>query len=712
MPQTWCFFLLIVLLSSDHAHGFGAGNIPSLSCIEGQNWRHGDIEDALLTLFLAQVAGGRKFSKLDVKRVYLGNWLRDYSQAVDVGTVKYVSAEAIRILVWVLGFMSFGFGTREFEVTTERLGCYQPTEHIDNPFGYAEGEDARCYDCRLRGPVDGERELAVDPRTDIGIPTSAALVRRVLGRSIQLGRRYARSRKDEDLHEALRLMGTGLHCLEDYAAHSNYTELSLIEIGETEVFPHVDQNTRLQVRGAREYVYPIVTGTFGGKSNHWKTSSQKSQNGSPSESFLQDLLSNIPSGLVGNSASQANQMDDFKTKADIAQKSNKQVTPREPEQWTRYLDNVQKEVYPVLEWHDELLKDQIAVFVFSILAPYVLPIINHVKAELETGSSEVIESSREQQHVVFNDDFASDPTHSMLSKDHFSNVLNEPAGRIASNVVKWTVPQLMQCWDNEDVDVDRTLNRIISGVFHHPALREYGDDGAANVRQIMFSTVEKWWRGKTEEEQDILHKQLSRAGVLKGKITKQGCTTLDVDSGDAGIEKLASEAVGGGALGGLVGGLVGGMGDIILDEAGPQSGRGTPESLIGEKHGTRHGKGHKQHKEHKEHVRPHPRQDDSDRHDTEIPPPYSGYKYQSESAYYERSPTPRDDYPPVERYRREEYRQQQQDDSEEGGHHQHERREIYHGGRREYEHTKRYEYEQSQAYSYVDRSYMREGNDR
>ena len=57
------------------------------------------------------------------------------------------------------------YGTREFEVTTERLGCYQPTEHIDNPLGYAEGEDARDYDPRLRGPVDEEQELAVDSRT-------------------------------------------------------------------------------------------------------------------------------------------------------------------------------------------------------------------------------------------------------------------------------------------------------------------------------------------------------------------------------------------------------------------------------------------------------------------------------------------------------------------------------------------------------------------
>lgn len=34
---------------------------------------------------MSRAAGGKKFGKLDVKRVYFGNWLRDYSQAVDVG---------------------------------------------------------------------------------------------------------------------------------------------------------------------------------------------------------------------------------------------------------------------------------------------------------------------------------------------------------------------------------------------------------------------------------------------------------------------------------------------------------------------------------------------------------------------------------------------------------------------------------------------------
>lgn len=547
---------------------------------------------------------------------------------------------------------------------------------------------------------------------DIGIDTSAALVRRVLGRSIQLGRRYARSGREEDLHEALRLLGTGLHCLEDYAAHANYTELSLIEMGETDIFPHVGRNAMIELPGARDYVYPIVTGTFGGvdffhsvlgelsdKTMQSEIQSlegviKQSENERPSESLLQDLLNNIPSGLIGDSDAQAGQMDDFKAKADDARENNRNITPREPEEWTRYLNDVQEQIYPVLEWHDGLLKsineaieqipvlpelieqiqEQVTVFVFSILAPYVLPIIKQVKAELETGSSELIESSREQQHIVFNDDYSSDPTHSMLSKDHFSNVLNEPAGRVASQIVKWTVPQLMQCWDDEYADIDRTLTRIISGVFHHPAQRQYGVDGAVDVRNIMFSTVEEWWSEKSDRERDGLREQLSRDGVIEGRNHKEGVRDCghgcgkplalpkghkaggkSHQSGDSGFEKIASEAVGGGALGGLVGGLVGGMGSLVVNEDGPSGPKGP--------------KPRKHDDDDEDYERRHRHQGRRERHETEAysevhPRRQDRHGHQSEEAFYGGR-------------------------QEDGSYYQYERRETYASGRNEYQRTER-----------------------
>ncbi|OJD22728.1 hypothetical protein ACJ73_05920 [Blastomyces percursus] len=636
---------LLFLLFTRPTHAFGAGNIASISKIEGQNWRHGDIEDVILTLLMARSAGGKKFSKMNLKRIYFGNWLRDYSQAIDIGTVKYVSAEAIRLLLWVLGFMSFGYGTGEFEVTIDRLGCYQPTEHIDNPLGYGEGQDPRRYYSRLRGPVDEQRELGINPRTgmknyiateDLGIDNSATLLRRIFGECIALGRRYSRSGREADLFEALRLLGTGLHTLEDYLAHSNYTELSLIELGETDIFPHVGRNTMIELRGARNPVYPIVTGTFGGvdflhsvmgEISDKATQSEiqnleglieESENQKPQEGFLQALLYKIPDGLFGGDDS-TGKMNEFQSNAESTKQRNENITPREPEAWATYMNDVHQQMYPLLEWHDNLMKsineaidkipvlpelieqvqEQITVFVFSVMAPYVLPIIRQVKQELETGSSEVIQSSKQEQFNTFTDDYCTDPTHSMLSKDHFSNVLNEPAGKAASEIVRWVVPQIMECWDDESVDLDRTMNRIISGVLHHPALREYGEDGSQEIRGIMFGVVESWWSEQGSRGQNSLRQQLSREGVQNGENHKpgvhdsghgcgkpmglpnrdrpvaggaqdllglEGLRAKTSKSSASDIEKMASKAVGGGLLGSLVGGIVGGAAGGAFEE--------------------------------------------------------------------------------------------------------------------------------------------------
>lgn len=477
---------ILLLCYATRAHAFGAGNIASSAKIEGSNWRHGDIEDTLLLLLTARAMGGKKFSKLDVKRTYFGNWLRDYSQAVDVGTVKHVSAEAIRLLLWVLGFMSFGYGTGEFEVTSARLGCYRPEEHIDNPKDYADNEDATQYDRRLRGPVNERKELSIDERTglkhyiateDIGITTSAGLIRRLFRKSIELGRRYKQSRDERDFHEALRLLGTGCHCLEDYSAHSNYTELALIELGERDVFPHCGRRTQVQLPDVRHRVYPLVTGTFGGVDFLHSVMGEFSDKTTQSElqelqgtleqsqqadtSMLKELLDKLPSGLLGTS-DQKGKADQLQANAQAAQMQNMHITPKKPEAFTQQMEDISKQIYPIMEFHDNIMKsiteaidkipvlpdlieelqNQISLFVFSLLAPFVMPIIKQVQAELQTGSSEVIQSSKDKQLIVFHDDESTDPTHSMLSKDHFSNVLNEPAGKVASQVLKWVVPQV------------------------------------------------------------------------------------------------------------------------------------------------------------------------------------------------------------------------------------------------------------------------------
>lgn len=50
----------------------------------------------------------------------------------------------------------------------------------------------------------------------------------------------------------------------DFFAHSNYSELALLEMGEKDIFPHCGSETLMRIQDVNHPVFPIVTGTFGG----------------------------------------------------------------------------------------------------------------------------------------------------------------------------------------------------------------------------------------------------------------------------------------------------------------------------------------------------------------------------------------------------------------------------------------------------------------
>jgi hypothetical protein len=257
----FCFFITPTL-------AFGAGALPPTSEYNGYVWRHGDVSEILRYLPVSFITAHR-FTKLQRRQIYFGNWLRDFSQVVDTTCLEVAPEPILRAIVAVLAFMEFGFATDEFEVTKDRLGCYTHVEHIDNPRGYVD--NAKSVDPRLRGPVD-PRELEFDPKTGMknyiantgnGYDTSADYVRRQLGEAIKLGRqshnKHSAAAKESFIH-----LGAALHTLEDFAAHSNFVELCLRQLGEDTVFPLVGDACRVKVPGLRnKKVAPLVTGTFG-----------------------------------------------------------------------------------------------------------------------------------------------------------------------------------------------------------------------------------------------------------------------------------------------------------------------------------------------------------------------------------------------------------------------------------------------------------------
>ncbi|KAH8677936.1 heterokaryon incompatibility protein Het-C-domain-containing protein [Xylariales sp. PMI_506] len=547
---------IMLVMMPGRAAAFGAGNIPSIAQVEGVNWRHGDIEDMLKTLTFLH---GKKWTTLLVQRTYFGNWLRDYSQAVDVGSLKGVNAATIRVLVWVLSFLANGYATEEFEVTEERLGVYRPEEHIDNPLGYADGKDAREFDKRLRGPVLPV-ETEIDPRTGMknyianesgNWATSAGYLRFSLARSIHFGRMYTngsnRKGDEKDLCEALRCLGQALHCMEDFPAHSNYCELALRELGYHEVFAHCGSQTDITLNGKR--TTPLVTGTFGGvdflhsvlgeANDHFTQSEVDEMNnalinaqqatqgiaGGGSRGFggsggggidFVSLIGQLP-GVGGGFASEARSLQQM---ANEQERENDTVRSRgDP---TRAGPNVNivpgmspdfdpvktaARIYPILEFRDKIVKsinrgiakipglesliehisETLTAFVLGLLAPFIRPIIDQVSKILKDGSSGVISASAQAQLEPWNNPRCSDPTHSMLSKDHFTNILNSCAGRVGATILQYVVPRVLYAWDNTGVPVDEICNDVLRA-FHHPAIR----DERIEIQRDMFNTVRKW----------------------------------------------------------------------------------------------------------------------------------------------------------------------------------------------------------------------------
>jgi hypothetical protein len=201
-----------------------------------------------------------------------------------------------------------------------------------------------------------------------------------------------------------------------------------------------------------------------------------------------------------------------------------------------------KKIYPILIFRDNVVRhiseviskipglealidkitERITLFVLGLLAPFVIPIIQATTKSLKTGSSTLVDASGRSQYVIWEDPHCSDPTHSMLSKDHFSNALNEPAGQVAAEILLYVAPRVMYAMEHADVPVQQVLDDVLR-IFHHPALR----DPNLEIHRKMFAVVEKWGNANRSRNLDQL---LGSESVKAGKNHRGG----DSGHGSAG----------------------------------------------------------------------------------------------------------------------------------------------------------------------------------
>ncbi|KAI0356056.1 Het-C-domain-containing protein [Trametes cingulata] len=582
--------ILILCISPEGVYAFGAGNIPSFAFLEGKAFRHGDIEDTLgevakkaggFALGALIGKGGSKFGGLDIKRVYFGNWLRDYSQAVDVAGLQKLQLQTIINLCMVLGFMAHGYATNEFEVTEERLGVYLPTEHIDNPKGYPD--NARQYHPKLRPPVD-PRELEIDPRTGMKNyianengtwDTSKALVRRTLERCIHLGRQARANGAKQDLYEAYRLLGQALHTLEDFPAHSNFCELALVSMGHNDVFVHVGDQVKVQGRNGK-WVAPLVTGTFGSSdfihsllgeaTDHIsqasvtdlnaeldkaraKSVAESSSGPSPADA-LRSLLFKLP-GSDGQEA--AREMESVeRIRAEPTQPGGKRPEDMSPQElhavlWQvlSFRDSVVKKIEKTIEKIPglgpliEKLMDSISVFIYTTLEPFLKPLMKQATNGLMAASGEVINTH--DQYEVFNDPRASDPTHSFLSKDHFNLILNEPAGNLGKIILTYTANLVVRAWDDTSINVHGVTEDILQCLFH-PDFHDHN----SQIQREMLEYMQRWVQGLGAQQHEVLRRLTKDAVRNHQNIRLAGSSGASAPSGyahNAGVQ--AQHQIGG-----------------------------------------------------------------------------------------------------------------------------------------------------------------------
>ncbi len=220
------------------------------------------------------------------------------------------------------------------------------------------------------------------------------------------------------------------------------------------------------------------------------------------------------------------------------------------------------EKIPGLEKAIETISEKVTLFVMGLLAPFIKPIIAAASNALKQGSGTVVNASAKQQYIIWNDPTSTDPTHSLLSKDHFSNILNPPAGQVAATILKYVAPRVIYGWDHPEVPEQEILQDV-GQVFHHPAIRDHN----LEIHRDMFAVVEDWARSRPQSAPD-LNVVLSSESVKAGKNHEVQNLQSSVQGFETQLHSLGTSSHSATA-GGPLANFLGGRRDMAVDYGAP-----------------------------------------------------------------------------------------------------------------------------------------------
>ncbi|KAG9203708.1 hypothetical protein G6514_002319 [Epicoccum nigrum] len=104
----------------------------------------------------------------------------------------------------------------------------------------------------------------------------------------------------------------------------------------------------------------------------------------------------------------------------------------------------------------------------------------------------------------------SNPSHSDIAKDHFSNLLNQPAGLVATVITNWTTRMVVHCWDDRNQNADEMIDYILT-ILHHPAFARDKNE----PQGYMLQAVETLWNAHEEGQRVTMRDKLSKESARK-----------------------------------------------------------------------------------------------------------------------------------------------------------------------------------------------------
>jgi type VI secretion system secreted protein VgrG len=396
-----------------------------------ESFGHETIEQALREL------GGIFHDKEVLKKIYFGNWLRDNSQLLDPKIVRnkdvpkdmtqYLSREALTKIVGVMAKKKFGHTKADritYAVTEERLGVYRAVEHIDNP---------------TSGAPAGTK--SVDPQTidpDFEAPPTAAYVQ--VDPATKMKRYIANSKRYmmEEIEKAAKLgantdgyrhFGAALHVLEDYFAHSNFIEVSLIKLGYTKVLPWTSY-----MHGTK--IFPIVTGMFTAEDVVASTS------GMIADTFFKvewKYEAYKPGVVLPSDEVALIMLEEHSDQRLTKAQRGGQPTMLERYQWW-------------MKTRDELNSIPgagIPRFISHYTIGAVANAHNAVINPLIHANGEGVSDAQVAARGYPGHTGSTDPSHSQLAKDHDTHALHVIAAQLAKAVIKGVGKQMLKRWEGD-----------------------------------------------------------------------------------------------------------------------------------------------------------------------------------------------------------------------------------------------------------------------